>query len=109
MENKTYKTVNDLTMVESKPLCWVRNSKYVNPKPGDPYIYNIYVGGMAGGWNCTFEEETMILRISSTMDEGEQLEFKVKSLEFAGEIVASLAEGHDIDLSETIYNNKHKK
>lgn len=104
MNNRIYISSNALTMVESQPLNWRRESVYANSNI-EPYFYSIYVGGIANGHICNFQEETMVLTISNIAYSSDDppLKFKVDSIEDAGNIVAKFAKGMQIDFTNTIY------
>ena len=95
MVNRTYKIPNGLTMVESVPYHWQKEPIYHGHE--EPCHYYIALNPMAAySISCSFREDTGILSING-------IQFKVDSLEEAGQIVKKIVDGSGIDIEGTIY------
>jgi hypothetical protein len=101
MENRVYKTINGLTMVESSPYSWQRQSVYHGQEK--PYFYSIHVGDFGGMQSCIYEEENNEMRITHASGDSPAVKFKVANLEEAGEIVEKLVAASGHSLEDTIY------
>jgi len=99
MINRVYKSGNGLTMVESWPYHWIKDSIYY----GDtgPYHYYISLNPMSfndiGSLHCSYTEEDEILSINGN------IKMQVKSIEEAGEMVQKMVKGMGLDVSGTIH------
>ena len=104
MKNKTFQSKNGLTMLDCKPLNFLRQSVYAG-ETGAPYFYSIYVGGFADGHTCVYDDEkkTLIISYSAYSSDDPNLIFKVDSIEEASELVLKFSKGMNIKLDDTIY------
>lgn len=106
MKNEIFTTANGLTMVRCKPLNFRRDSVYAG-STDPPYFYHIYVGGIADGHQCTYDDGKKILSIAYTMYSSDDpvIKFKVFSIEEASKLVLKFANGMGVNLSNTIFHN----
>lgn len=101
MNNRVYKTKNGLTMVESWPYHWQKESIYYGD--GEPYHYHMSINPMDfdenGGLFCSYIDEDKILSVNG------KIKIKVSSLEEAGEIVEKMVIGMELEdrVRGTIY------
>lgn len=101
MINRVYKTKNGLTMVESWPYHWQKESIYYETV--GPYHYHMSINPMGFGENgslfCSYIDEDKILSVNG------KIKIKVSSLEEAGEIVEKMVIGMELEdrVRGTIY------
>lgn len=99
MINRVYKISNGLTMVESTPYHWQKESIYYGQ--AEPYHYYMMVNPM--GFNdktalsCSYTEENGILSING------EIKMDVSSIEEAGLMVEKMIKGMGMDVKGTIY------
>lgn len=106
MINRVYKTKNGLTMVESWPYHWQKESIYyvdIGPFSTGPYHYHMSINPVGFGENgelfCSYTDEDKILSVNG------KIKIKVSSLEEAGEIVEKMIIGMELEdqVRGTIY------
>lgn len=101
MMNRVYKLKNGLTMVESIPYHWQKDS--INYGKTGPYHYFISINplniGDRGSLHCSYTEEDGILSVNG------EIKIKVSSLEDAGYMVQKMIEGMGLfrEITGTIY------
>lgn len=101
MMNRVYKSSNGLTMVESIPYHWQKDSIYYGNT--GPYHYYISINPMnlgdRGSLHCSYTEEDGILSVNG------KIKIKVNSLEDAGHMVQKMVEGMGLfgEIVGTIY------
>jgi hypothetical protein len=104
MMNRVYKTKNGLTLVESIPYHWQKDSIYYGNT--GPYHYYISINPMnlndRGSLHCSYTEEDGILSVNG------EIKIKVNSLEDAGYVVQKMIEGMELfgEITGTIYGSK---
>ena len=101
MFNRVYKTKNGLTMVESWPYHWQKESIYYEQE--GPYHYHMSINPMGFGENgslfFSYTDEDRILSVNG------KIKIKVSDLEEAGEIAEKMVIGMGLEdkVKGTIY------
>ena len=99
MKNRIYKSSNGLTMVQSFPYHWQRDSIYYGQEVPYHYFMTLHPMGKTPIY-ASYTEEDKLLSLGV---EGGTVRLKVGSLEEAGEIIHKIVEGMSLNLEGTIY------